>query len=149
MGAMNTEQSDLTLVQAQERALAGLAERWPSVPLRISQDKTVTCGFGWVFTLDVTVVGKVSERISGRLPTLVLVDKRSAQVIATTKPSTAAQLEDVFERLLARSRVNGTHWCLTMINHLEHLEYGGRRIVQTARREGLEDITPGSTEGSI
>jgi hypothetical protein len=146
---MNSERSDLTLVQAQERALAGLAERWPSVPLRISEDETVTCGFGWVFTLDVTVVGKVSDRISGRpLPTLVLVDKRSAQVIATSKPSTAAQLEGVFERLLARSRLNGTHWCLTMTSHLEHLEYGGR-IVETAHREGLEDITPGSAQGSV
>jgi hypothetical protein len=150
MEAMNREQSELTLGQAQERVLAGLADRWPSAPLRISEDKTVTCGFGWVFTLNVPFVGRASDRISGHpLPTLVLVDKRSTQVIATSKPFTAAQFEAVFERLLASSRLNGTHWCLTMTSHLEDFEYRGGRIIETARREGLVDITPGNQKGSI
>src|SRR3989442_14534996 len=146
MEAMATDESDLTLGQAQLHALSGLAEHWPEESLRLAEGKTLPCGFGSVFTVDVAGGGAVSERNGRLFPTLVLVVKTSAQVVATSRPYTPAQFAQVFETLLARCRANGRTWCLTMTVHLN-----GRldNIAEDAHRAGLEQLKAGRMQDSI
>lgn len=131
---MTAADADLTLAQAQLHAFAGLAERWPDQPFRLVGALTLTCEFGWVFTVDVAA-GATSERSGQLWPMLVLVEKTSGQVVATSRPYTPARLAQIFGRLLTSSRMNGRAWCLTMSAHLDG---PAENIAEDAQRAGVQ-----------
>ena len=144
---MATEESELTLSQAESLALSGLAEHWPDDALGLAEGKTMIAECGWVFTVDIAGRGTVSERNGRSFPTLVLVVKTSGQVVASSRPYSPQQFAQVCERLLARSRVNARAWCLTMSVHLRGDLPGGRHdsVAEDAQRAGLEQIKAGRT----
>jgi hypothetical protein len=136
---MNCEDGELTLAQARERVLARLAVRWPKVSFRDSEDQTLVCRFGWIFMVEVTAVGRLSDLSHATsIPRLVLVNKTSGQTIATSRSYTAREFAKVFEGLLARSQANARNWCLTLDAHLGDPPRG---IAETARAAGLEELT--------
>lgn len=145
--AMATEESELTLTQAESLALSGLAEHWPDDALGLAEGKTLISECGWVFTVDIAGRGAVSERNGRLFPTLVLVVKTSGQVVASSRPYSPQEFAQVCERLLARSHANARAWCLTMSVHLGGDLRDGRRhsIAEDAQRAGLEQIRAGRT----
>lgn len=142
---MNTDESDLTYTEAQSLALTALRERWTEVVFRLPDGEALGCAFGWVFTVDAETRA-VREGTSPSVPTLVLVDKVSGQIAATSRRYTSERFGHMFERLLARSRANGQAWCVTLTAHL------GAPITDiagAARRDGLYQLKAGRDRGSI
>ena len=116
-----------------------------AVSFRLADGKTLSCTFGWVFTVDMDG-DAVSEQNGPSPPQLVLVDSVSGQVVATSRPYTPETFGRVFEVLLARSRANGRNWCLTMSAHVgDRVE----DIAEDARRAGLYLLKAGRKLGSI
>ena len=137
---MAIDDSELTVSQAEMLARSGLAEHWPEESLGFVQGKTIVSGCGWVFTVDTAGRGAASARNGRLFPTLVLVVRTSAQVVATSRPYAPDQFARVCERLLARSLANGSTWCRTMDAHLHDQ---GDSVGQDARDAGLEQLQAG------
>lgn len=129
---------ELTLEQARTRALAAIDERWPELSCRISETHAVK--LGWLFVLEHRSVPPVRRGTDVRkLPSLVLVDRKTARVLATSRRYTAPRFARVLERLL-----DGSGWCLTMD---AGLGYRRAPAAERARRAGIDDITPARAGG--
>jgi hypothetical protein len=135
---MDNSESVLTQEEAQVRALACLTKRWPGTLWRIHEDEALDRGFGWVFSIEaINEDARIqhSQRIS---PHLVLVNKRSRQVVVTSRRHTAVGLAKDYEDLLKRSRAEALNWCSTMS---ADSRAGIPSIAEEGRRAGLEDIS--------
>ena len=135
---MDNSESVLTQEEAQVLALACLTKRWPGTLWRIHEDEALDRGFGWVFSIEAIDEEARIEHGQRMSPHLVLVNKRSRQVVVTSRRNTAVGLAKDYEVLLALSRAEALNWCSTMS--------GGRRagipaIAEEGRRAGLEDIS--------
>jgi hypothetical protein len=134
---MDNSESVLTQEEAQVLALACLTKRWPGTLWRIHEDEALDRGFGWVFSIEAIDEEARIEHGQRMSPHLVLVNKRSRQVV-TSRRHTAVGLAKDYEVLLALSRAEALNWCSTMS--------GGHRagipaIAEEGRRAGLEDIS--------
>src|SRR5262249_21673881 len=134
---MDNSESVLTQEEAQVLALTCLTKRWPDTLWRIHQDEALDRGFGWVFSIEATSEDARTQHGQRMSPRLVLVNKRSRQVV-TSRRHTAVELAKDYEVLLGLSRAEALTWCSTMS--------GGRTagmpaIAEEGRRAGLEDIS--------
>lgn len=91
----------MTQEQAQVLALACLTKRWSGTLGRIREREVLERGFGWVFSIESTTEDTPMDQ--GQPPHLVLINKRSQQVVVTSGPHSAVSFAHVYEALLARS----------------------------------------------
>ena len=143
---MDDTESAATQEEAQVLALACLTKRWPGTLWRIRERDVVARAFGWVFSIETTTEDAPMEQAQRTPAGLVLVNKRSRQVVATSRPYTAIKFSKAYEVLLARSLANARNWCST---GFPGTKAGLPGIAEEARREGLEDISVAPTSHSI
>jgi len=134
---MDNSESVLRQEEAQVRALACLTKRWPGTLWRIHEEEALDRGFGWVFSIEAINEDARIEHGQRMSSHLVLVNKRSRQVV-TSRRHTAVGLAKDYEVLLALSRAEAGNWCSTM-------SAGSTAripaIAEEGRRAGLEDIS--------
>src|SRR5262245_27365755 len=93
---MDNSESVLTQEEAQVLALACLTKRWPGTLWRIHEDEALDRGFGWVFNIEAIDEEARIEHGQRMSPHLVLVNKRSRQVV-TSRRHTAVGLAKDYE----------------------------------------------------
>jgi hypothetical protein len=133
---MDNVEYALTKEEAHVLALECLTTRWPGIQWRLRE--VLERAFGWVFSTEATTEDTRMEQCRRVPPGLVLVNKRSGQVVATSRPHTPARFAKEYEVLLWRSQALARNWCSTP-------EVRRPGIAEQARRSGLEDISRGPT----
>src|SRR5262245_53973777 len=111
---MDNSESVLTKEEAQVLALSCLTKRWSGTLWRIRQDEALDTGFGWVFSIEGINEDARIEHGQRMSPRLVLVNKRSQQVVVTSRRHTAVGLAKDYEGLLKLSLADALNWCSTM-----------------------------------
>src|SRR5262249_337459 len=136
--SFNTERV-MTQEEAQVLALACLTKRCPNTSCRIREHEVLVGAFGWVFSIEATAEDMPTVQ-GHHAPRLVLVNRKSRQVVATTRAHSAVSFAQVYETLLARSVADARNWCLTG-DDLAGSRVDLPGIGGEARRQGLEDIS--------
>ena len=139
---MDNAEYELTKEEAQVLALECLTARWPGKQWRLREREVLDRAFGWVFSTEVTTEDTPMERDRCVPPGLVLVNKRSGQVVATSRQHTPVRFAKEYEVLLGRSHAAARNWCSTV---LDFPGVGLPGIAEEGRRMGLEDISRGPT----
>jgi len=93
--------------------------------------------FGWVF--GVTAAGAAAgSSANARVPTLVIVNKYSEQVVASTIEYNVEEFVRLYEMLLAKNQSRHDNWCLTL--PLPWSRWGRRTVAERAREGGFYEI---------
>jgi hypothetical protein len=129
----------LTKAQAQELVLTRLKARFESVSLSILEIGVSERSFGWVFLVSPgeSAADGVSEV---NLPRAVIVNKFSAQIVASSIDHEPERLIQLYERLLAKNQARADNWCLTVSVAWPWQRWRKRTIAERASEAGFYEI---------
>ena len=128
----------LTKSQAEKLVLARLKSLFESAQLSIADTGTLERSFGWVFL--VSVDNAVANTVGAKIPSAVIVNKYSEQIIASSIDHAPERLIQLYEKLLAKNEARAGSWCLTVSSPWPWGLWKKRSIAERANDGGFYEI---------
>jgi len=134
----------LTKVAAQALILDRLKSRCSCAALSIAESRISDRPFGWVF--EISVDGAPTDTLTAlAVPTRVIVNKHSAQVVASSIEYDVEQFVRLYEKLLAQNQARIQEWCGTIRPPFPWNLWRKRTVAEHAKDGGFYEI--GGKEG--
>ena len=129
----------LTKLQAEELVLARLKSLFESAQLSIADTGSLERSFGWVFL--VRVDNAAANTVgAAKIPSAVIVNKYSEQIIASSIDHAPERLIQLYEKLLAKNEARAGSWCLTVSAPWPWGLWKKRSIAERANGGGFYEI---------
>jgi len=129
----------LTKLQAEELVLARLKSLFESAQLSIADTGSLERSFGWVFL--VSVDNAAANTVgAAKIPSAVIVNKYSEQIIASSIDHAPERLIQLYEKLLAKNEARAGSWCLTVSSPWPWGFWKKRSIAERANDGGFYEI---------
>ena len=129
----------LSQAQAEELVLGRLDSRFESARFSIAPKGVEERSFGWVFLIHAVQSG-AGDSLEVKLPSVVIVNKYSEQVIATSSEQEPERLIQIYEKLLAKSKARAGDWCLTVSVPRPWRFWSKRSVAESAQEAGFYEI---------
>ncbi len=129
----------LNQAQAEELVLARLNLRFASAQFSIAHKGVEERSFGWVFFIQAVQSG-AGDSLEVKLPSVIIVNKYSEQVIATSREQEPGRLIRIYERLLAQNQARAGNWCLTVSVPRPSRFWRKRSVAESAQEAGFYEI---------
>ena len=129
----------LTKSQAEKLVLARLKSLFESAQLSIADTASLERSFGWVFL--VRVDNAAANTVgTAKIPSAVIVNKYSEQIIASSIDHAPERLIQLYEKLLAKNEARAGSWCLTVSSPWPWGLWKKRSIAERANDGGFYQI---------
>ena len=129
----------LTKSQAEETIVARLRSRLAIEDVSIADVDGVERGFGWVFRVT-TQSADSKSAATNAIPRLVIVNKYSAQVVASRIEYEPEQFIKHYERLLSKNQRRSDSWCSTAAFPLPWPFPRRKSVAEAAQELGFYEI---------
>jgi len=134
----------LTKVAAQALILDRLKSRCAHAALSIAENGISERPFGWVFEISVEDA-PVDASPAVAVPTRVIVNKHSEQVVASSVEYDVEQFVRLYEKLLAQNQASSQKWCGTITTPFPWNLWRNPTVAERAKDGGFYEI--GGKEG--
>jgi len=129
----------LTKSQAVELALARLKFRHPETVLELADAIESEREFGWVFRVSQNGAQPAGGS-SPSIPSMVIVNKYSAQVVANAIEYRLDEFIKQYQELLAQNQSDSSKWCGTVGFPLPWRWLRGKSAAERAKENGFYEI---------
>lgn len=128
----------LTKPAAERLVLARLQCRFPSAQLELEEATPGDLLFGWVFS--VSAVAELNSNSTQSIPRLVIVNKYSGQVVASSVEPKLEEFVKRYEKLLAHNQRANSQWCGTPGVALPWRWWRRQTVAEQAKEGGFYEI---------
>ena len=129
----------LTKPEAERLVLRRLQSRFPSAQLKLAEATPTERHFGWVFLVMVTAAALNSDS-NHSIPRMVIVNKYSAQVVASSVDYRIEEFVKRYEKLLAYNQIDKLKWCGTAGLPTPWGWWRRRTVAEHAKEGGFYEI---------
>lgn len=136
---VNLNPTALTKTQAEALVLGRLKARFECASLSIADHGSEERLFGWMFLLKVGETGSIDAK-TDKIPSAVIVNKHSMQVIASFIDHEPAQFIRVYEKLLSQNQSRNDNWCLTVSFPFPWPRWRKQSVADQAKDAGFYEI---------
>jgi hypothetical protein len=135
----------LSQAEAEELILARLNSHFDSADFSIARNGVVERSFGWLFRIDAvqSTAGEVREV---KPPRVVIVNKYSEQIIASSIDHEPELFIQLYEKLLTKNQARAGNWCSTGEFPWPWNLRRTRTIAERAKEIGFYEIGPEEKE---
>jgi hypothetical protein len=129
----------LRKVEAEQMVLTAVGSEGGKNALGIAADRTIERAFGWLFILTAKEA-PAAGRLASRVPRQVIVNRYSAQIVASSVEYAPEQFIKIYEELLAQHEAHEGAMRLTTSSPAQWKQWWERRVARQAAQAGLYQL---------